>query len=136
MIIQEFTLDEYGWFVRVYYIIDKYPLDEIEKDLLALGCDEEDIEKEIEEMSKFKMNQGFIHSNLNRKMSIIIIGPTTNAAEFQDSLDHEKGHLAMHVSIANDIDPFSEKFQYLNGMIGHEMFLVAKEFLCDHCRLK
>lgn len=69
-------------------------------------------------------------------MSIIIIGPTSNATEFQDSLDHEKGHLAMHVSIANDIDPFSEKFQYLNGMIGHEMFLVAKEFLCDHCRLK
>lgn len=134
MIMQEFTLDKYDWFVKVYYVTSEYPLDMIKTDLLSLGCDEDSIEDDLNEMEQCKPNQGFIRSNLQGKKSIVIIGPTVNAAEFQDSLDHEKGHLAMHICIAYDIDPFSEEYQYLNGKIGHEMFIVAQNFLCDHCR--
>lgn len=134
MIMQEFTLDKYDWFIKVYYVTSEYPLDMIKTDLLSLGCDEDSIEDDLNEMEQCKLNQGFIRSNLQGKKSVVIIGPTVNAAEFQDSLDHEKGHLAMHICIAYDIDPFSEEYQYLNGKIGHEMFIVAQNFLCDHCR--
>lgn len=136
MIMQEFTLDKYGWFVRIYYAISFYPLDDIAKDLLALGCPEEDVEEEMDKLSEFKYDTGYIYSNINRKMSIIIIGPTKTPEEFQDTIDHEKGHLAMHICIAENIEPFSEEFQYLNGMIGQQVFKVAKHFLCEHCREK
>ena len=108
----------------------------IAKDLLALGCPEEDVEEEMDKLSEFKYDTGYIYSNVNRKMSIIIIGPTETPEEFQDTIDHEKGHLAMHICIAENMEPFSEEFQYLNGMIGQQTFKVAKLFLCEHCREK
>lgn len=50
--------------------------------------------------------------------------------------DHEKGHLAMHISSALKIKPYGEEYQYLTGEIGQSMFKIAKRFLCDDCRQK
>ena len=60
----------------------------------------------------------------------------TSASEFQNTFDHEKGHLAMHIANALNIDLLGEEFQYLTGEIGQKMFLVARRFLCDHCRVQ
>ena len=90
----------------------------------------------IEELKEYKENEGYIFTNIYADRSLIIIGPTTSAEDFQDTFDHEKGHLAMHIAIARDIDPFSEEFQYLNGVIGKQMFRAGKMFLCEHCRTK
>ena len=68
--------------------------------------------------------------------SLIVIGPSSSAEEFLDTWDHEKGHLAMHISISENIGPFSEEYQYLTGEIGRQMFSVAKKFLCNECRKK
>ena len=40
----------------------------------------------------------------------------------------------MHISGQDGIDVFSEEFEYLVGEIGEQMFYVAKNFLCEHCR--
>ena len=81
-----------------------------------------------------ELNSGSTHSNLDSHQTLIVIGPTTSAAEFNDSLDHEKGHLTMHISIAYNIDPFGEEFEYLRGFIAKQTFKAAKELLCDYCR--
>lgn len=81
-------------------------------------------------------NTGFTYSNIKNRYSVIVIGLTTCPEEFQNTFDHEKGHLAMHICSALDIDPFSEEYQYLTGAIGQEMFKIAKRFLCEHCREK
>jgi hypothetical protein len=81
-------------------------------------------------------NIGLTYSNLKGKCSVVVIGLTSSPAEFQNTFDHEKGHLAMHICEIYDIDPFSEEFQYLTGEIGQAMFPVAKNFLCEHCRIK
>ena len=134
MIVQEFTLDKYNWLVRVYYAIRSYNFEAIEEDLESLGASPYDIEDAMSNLSKGLLNEGYIYSNLKTQKTIIIIGPTTSASEFQDTLDHEKGHLAMHICLSENIEPFSEEFQYLNGSIGHALFKVARVFLCDHCR--
>lgn len=67
---------------------------------------------------------------------MIVIGLTSSTSEFQNTFDHEKGHLAMHICETDNIDPFSEEYQYLTGEIGQAMFRVAKNFLCVHCRVK
>ncbi len=64
----------------------------------------------------------------------MVIALTSSPAQFQNSLDHEKGHLCRHISRAFGIDPYSEEEQYLAGEIGQSMFPVAKRFLCEHCR--
>lgn len=136
MIIQEFTLDRYDWFVRVYYLIDKFPKDEILSDLMELGCDEDEAIDTVDTLERDGLNAGSINSNIYRRKSIIVVGKADSADEFYDTFDHEKGHLAMHVCIADDIDPFSEDYQYLAGEIGKKMFKAAKELFCEECRKK
>ena len=75
-------------------------------------------------------------TNSKLKTSIVIIGKTSSADEFQNTFDHEKGHLVMHISQLLGIDVYSEDYQYLAGEIGREMFKEAKKFMCDCCRQK
>ena len=136
MIIQEFTIDKYEWFVRVFYLIDKFPREEIFENLMELGCDSDEAIKAVNQLEEDGLNVGSINSNIYRRRSFIVIGKADSTDEFYDTFDHEKGHLAMHVCIADDIDPFSEDYQYLAGEIGKKMFKAAKELFCEECRKK
>lgn len=136
MILQEFTIDRYDWFVRVYYITDSFPEDDVIKDLIALGCSKEDAEETVHTLMEEGINAGSIYSNKYSRESLLIIGKANSTDEFYDTFDHEKGHLAMHICIADNIDPFSEKYQYLVGEIGKKMFWAAKELFCEECREK
>ena len=136
MILQEFTIDRYDWFVRVYYITDSFPEDDIIKDLIDLGCSKEDAEETVHNLMGEGINAGSIYSNKYSRESLLIIGKADSTDEFYDTFDHEKGHLAMHICIADNIDPFSEKYQYLVGEIGKKMFWAAKELFCEECREK
>lgn len=136
MIIQDIHLDKYDWNVRVYYALDTYYIEDILEDLMYIGCSSEELFK-VEDLFDYNYkNRGFTFTNSRIRSSIIIIGKTTSAEEFQNTFDHEKGHLAMHISQTLDIDVYGEEYQYLTGEIGKQMFKVAKLFLCNHCRKK
>lgn len=131
-IIQEFYLAEWDWWVKVFYVVESTPIDLIISELGKIGCEDTD---EVEALfSNDAENKGYTHSNLSRRKSIIVIGPTTCPAQFAHSYDHEKHHLAIHIAKEDDIDPFGEELAYLVGEIGFNMFQVAKKFLCEHCR--
>ena len=136
MYVQDFTLDKYGWYVKVYYAVSFYPVEEIADDLYSVGCDDDTVESIVEELDISHLNDGFIHSNIFARRSLIIIGPTSSAEQFLDTWDHEKGHLAMHICIAEGLNPLGEEYQYLTGEIGRQMFRVARLFLCEECRKK
>ena len=89
--------------------------------------------KHVEKCLKGK-NTGLTYSNLKYKCSIMVIGLTSSPAEFQNTMDHEKSHLAMHIGETLNLDVFGEEYEYLIRDIGQEMFPVAKQFLCEHCR--
>ena len=136
MIIQHIYIDKYGWYLIVFYIIDFIDKAEILDVLESIDCDPliiEGVEYNIDHDFK---NSGVTFTSDKYRTSVIMIGPTTTADEFQNSYDHEKGHLVMHLSKVFDIDPYGEELQYLNGVIGEEMFPVAQYFLCDNCRKK
>ena len=134
MIIQDIYLKNYDWKVRVYYAVDRYYIPDILNDLIQLDCEDKSFYKIKELMESGKLNIGFTYSNIDKRESIILIGITDSADEFQSTFDHEKGHLAMHICSALHIEPFSEEYQYLTGEIGKQMFKEAKNFMCEHCR--
>lgn len=134
MIVQDIYLEDYGWCVRVYYAVDQYYISNILIDLIDIGCNEEAFFKIKRLMEMHKNNIGFTYSNIKDRVSIVLIGITDSADEFQDTYDHEKGHLVMHISRALGIDPYSEEYQYLAGEIGKRMFRKAQKLLCDTCR--
>ena len=132
MIRQEFYLDDWDWYVMVFYAVDTYYMDEILDELENLGCIYAD---EIEEdLTQNPYNNGLTYSNVSKRVSLIVIGLTETPDEFQNTYDHEKGHLAMHIAEEDHIDVFGEEFQYLVGEIGKKTFPEARKFMCEHCR--
>lgn len=132
MIRQDVYLDKWDWYVIVYYAVDTYYMDEILEELEMIGCTYAD---EIEEdLTQHPYNNGLTYSNMRRRVSLIVIGLTETPDEFQNTYDHEKGHLAMHIAEEDRMDVFGEEFQYLTGEIGKQTFPIAKRFMCEHCR--
>ena len=131
---QEFTLTKWDWRVRVFYVVDLIPIDFIIEELYGIGCTERDIDNAVKVLDNGKDNRGITFSNDEERESIIVIGETSCPAQFSNSFDHEKLHLAMHIARVDDIDPFGEELAYLAGEIGLQTFPIAKRFLCEHCR--
>ena len=132
MIRQDVYLERWDWYVIVYYAVDTYYMDEILEELEMIGCTYAD---EIEEdLTQHPYNNGLTYSNMRRRVSIMVIGLTETPDEFQNTYDHEKGHLAMHIAEEDRMDVFGEEFQYLTGEIGKQTFPIAKRFMCEHCR--
>lgn len=136
MLVQNFYLEAWDWNVTIYYAVDKYYTDQILDDLEGIGCSTVELVKVEHMLRNEDYNTGFTYSNIKNRCSVVVIGLTTSPEEFQNTFDHEKGHLAMHICSAWHIDPFGEEYQYLTGAIGQKMFKIAKKFLCEHCRAK
>ena len=109
---------------------------EIIEDLKDLHCYSRKIKQIEMDLTQSPYNNGLTYSNFKDRCSVVVIGLTKSPEEFQNTFDHEKGHLAMHIANALNIDLLGEEFQYLTGEIGQKMFLVARRFLCDHCRVQ
>lgn len=134
MIKQEIYLANWDWYVKIYYAVDRYYVNEILNDLVNIKCNGEDLTEAQHLLLYGEVNTGFTYSSYDYRTSIVVIGITTSADEFQNTFDHEKGHVAMHIAKYLDIEPFSEEYQYLAGDIGIKMFKIAKHFLCNKCR--
>lgn len=134
LLCQQFRLKDWNWFVRVFYVVDYIPIDYLIEELKGIGCDSQDIDNAMSVLDVGKDNRGITFSNDKDRESIIVIGETSCPAQFSNSFDHEKLHLAMHIARVDNIDPFGEELAYLAGQIGMETFPIAKQFLCEHCR--
>ncbi len=131
MIRQIFRLDKYDWRVKVYYAVSCYYTEEIITELRNIGCRGLDLAKAVRNLSACDLDTGLTYSNHATRQTVMVIGMTSSPEEFQDSFDHEKGHLRRHIEKAFGIDPFSEEDAYLSGDIGKKMFPVARRFLCE-----
>lgn len=134
MIVQNIYLEDWDWHVTVYYAVDAYYTDEIIQEMKFMGCKKGELKRAENLLKKGSYNIGLTYSNFKEQCSIVVIGLTSTPEEFQNTFDHEKGHLSMHIGKALNIDIFGEEFQYLTGEIGLKMFKIAKRFMCEHCR--
>lgn len=134
MIIQDIYLEQYDWFIRTYYSATPDDSNAIIADIVELGCKDKELKDIFYFLKRMSINTGFTYSSDYDRSSVVVISETTDGMEFQDTFDHEKGHLAMHICQTDHIDPFSEDYQYLVGTIGRKMYPIAKLFLCDNCR--
>lgn len=108
MIVQNIYIKDWDWKVVVFYAVTTYYLDEILDELEKIGCSRRKL-KEIEKsLSTEQYDIGFTYSNVKNRCSVLVIGLTSSPAEFQNTFDHEKGHLAMHICETDHIDPFQK----------------------------
>lgn len=133
MIVQTVYLPWYDWHIKVYYAVNAYYTDEILEELADFNPAVSEYSNVKELMEDYKYNTGFTFTDYKKKKSLVVIGLTTSPEEFQNTFDHEKGHLAIHIAKYYDVDPYGEEFQYLAGEIGKRLFPIAKKFMCKHC---
>lgn len=131
MIRQQFDISKYDWKVEVYYAVDCYYTDEIMGRLYDIGCRGDDLRAAYENLSAGKPDTGLTYSNYGTRQTVMVIGITSSATQFQNSYDHERKHLEAHIAAALGIDPWGEEICYLSGEIGQLMFEKARLMLCD-----
>ena len=134
MIMQDIYIPEYDWHVRIYYAVTTYWSDRIISDMFRTGCRDGQLYRAYCSLMKGDLDTGITYSNFLRKETVMVISLTSTPAQFLNSWEHEKKHLARHIEQAFGIDPYSEEAAYLEGDIAQRMFPVAKRFICEHCR--
>lgn len=130
MIRQTIVLPAWDWKCDIFYDATFEDMPEILHKLREIGCGRQQLFRAKAALSTRKPNTGLTFSSFGTGQSVMVIGYTTSAEQFQNTFDHEKGHLARHVSLALGIDPYGEEAQYLAGEIGQRMFPVARRFMC------
>lgn len=134
MIEQTIYLYNWDWTCKVYYADVSYDRKTILNSLINIGCKGDTLYNMKEILDANRVNEGFTYVSPKYRSAVMFIGRTSSADEFQSTYDHEKGHLAKFISLALDINPYGEEYQYLAGDIGIKTFKIAKHFLCDTCR--
>lgn len=127
-------LDSCGWTLTVYYVVSVPDIDAILDKLESTGCKEKELCKAERNLLSGDLNVGLTYSNLETRSTVMVIGAADSPEQFADTLIHERGHLVMHISRADGLDPFGEEVQYINGEAARKMFSVSSKFLCEHCR--
>nr|DAU69142.1 MAG TPA: hypothetical protein [Caudoviricetes sp.] len=127
MIVQEFYIPKYGdWHVKVYYAVHTYWADRIIMDLYRIGCRGNSLKRAYRNLTEGRMNTGLTYSDYRRRETVMVISLTSTPEEFQNSWDHEKGHLCRHISKAFGIDPYGRKRSILADMWGRRCSLLPR----------
>lgn len=134
MIIQNFILPRYRWYVRVYYAVTAYWTDDIIRDLVRIGCHGTELRRAYDNLLRGDLNTGITYSNTAAGETVMVISLTSSSPQFLNSWMHEMRHLSRHIERAFKINPYGEEAAYLAGEIGQRMFPVAKRFVCEYCR--
>lgn len=135
MIMQDIYLPEYDWHVRIYYAVTTYWADRIASDMRSIGCRGSQLDRAYSSLVKGGLNTGVTYSNFKLGETVMVISITSTPAEFLNSWTHEMQHLCRHVSQAFSLDPYGEESAYLAGDVAQKMFIVARKFICEHCRM-
>src|SRR5574344_3088319 len=131
MIRQEFNIEPYHWHVVVYYAVDCYFTDLIVDELRRLHARTDFIEEAYDSMAECRLDTGFTYSDLIYNETLMVVNRTSSAAEFENSLNHERQHLLMHIAQKYNMDLFDEEVCYLAGNVSMLMHPVAKHLLCS-----
>lgn len=135
MIVRQFIeLPRWNWKVQVFYESTPECADRILKIMFRLGCTHDILAKAQRNLFDSRYNTGLTFSSRLHRQSVMVINHSTSRAQFWNSLDHEKGHLAEHIARACNIDREGEEFEYLKGEIAQKMAPVAIRYLCG-CRV-
>ena len=133
MIRQAIRLNRYDWEVMVYYAVTDYAVDEILMALKDIKCEDKYLKVSEESLRSRTLNTGITYSNPKLRKSVMVIGLADSPEQYDNSIAHERDHLATHIAQADGIDLASEAKCYLTGYIAEKMHRVSHRFVCRDC---
>ena len=127
------TLKIGRWIVDFLFCVGKFDVDGILACLHDCGASDYAMRQAEDLMQTCDYNCGFTFANPEDYRAIVVIGPTTSGAEFQDTLVHEIHHLAVAIAAELGIDLESETPAYIAGDSARALAEVICELGCSHC---
>ena len=121
------------WHVLFVFAPDGYDDNSILDILYDLDATDYILVKAEQKMRAARLNEGFTFSNKATKKALVVIGPTTSAAQFQNTLVHEIHHLAVAVADSLGVDLEGETPAYLAGDSAMSLADIICRLGCD-CR--
>ncbi len=100
---------------------------------LGIDCSIISMREVNENMESGNMNTGFTFTNSDLKEALVVVGPYTSGAEFQNTFAHEAYHLAAAIASSLGIELDSETPAYITGDLTLELIDVICELGCTHC---
>lgn len=122
------------WHVCFIFAPDGYDDNAILDMLYDLDASDYILVKAGQKMREGRPNEGFTFANQGAKKALVVIGPTTSGAEFQDTLVHELHHLAVAIANSLGLDLESESPAYISGDSARELSDIVCWLGCDKCR--
>ena len=118
------------WVVDFLFATRSYDVDGVLACLMDAEAPSSVLDEAEDLMLSCKYNCGFTYTNQYIRRAVVLIGPTTSGAEFQDSLTHEIRHLADAIAKSLGVRLDSEIPAYISGDSVRALIDVVCEFGC------
>lgn len=129
-------LPKYDWEITVFYDYVCRYMEDVLDELEYIGCNENTMKRAYSNLAMCSYNNGLTFSSHIDHKTVMVLGRTESAKEFEKTWSHEVGHAKDHISETYGINPHGEEIQYLGDYIIDKMWDTAKIYLCDCCRIK
>lgn len=127
-------IEKFDWSIRVYVGVHCIDADDIIRYMMRIGCRPQDLDEASVALRRCTYNNGLTYSFLKNGMSVMVIGLTDSAEQFDNSKTHEIMHQAVHICSWLGIDLEGEIPCYLAGEIASKMYPYVYDLLCHNCR--
>ena len=123
MIQQNMNIREIGWNLRIFYCPKTSSQRSIVlQRLFDAGCTGKNYRRAMSLLNSGALNIGLTYTNKDDRKTIIVIGCSSNIAEFVNTLTHEVNHFIEHVMEALHITPGTEDEAYFTGELFELLF--------------
>ena len=116
MIQQNLHIEEIGWNLRIFYCPKTTSQRSVVLQCLYnAGCTGMNFRRAMTLLGSGAVNTGLIFSNKSERNTIIVVGRSSDIAEFVNTLTHEINHFIEHVMEALHIQSGTEDEAYFTG---------------------
>ena len=116
MIEQNMNIREIGWNLRIFYCPKTSSQRSIVlKCLYNAGCTGRNFRRAMSLLNSGALNIGLTYTNKDERKTIIVIGCSSDIAEFVNTLTHEINHFIEHAMEALHIQSGTEDEAYFTG---------------------
>ena len=116
MIQQNLHIEEIGWSLSIFYCPKTTSQRSVVLQCLYnAGCTGRNFRRAMTLLGSGAVNTGLIFSNKSERNTIIVVGRSSDIAEFVNTLTHEINHFIEHVMEALHIQSGTEDEAYFTG---------------------
>lgn len=131
MIIQEIYLKKYNWTIFIYYQSSVKDIRDILSEFKMMDPPTHTYNSLKKFLKKECYNSGCTYSDFNAKQTFVVVCIQQSKSDFINTYEHEKAHIVEHIAEYYNISQETEEYYELSGLIGEELFELARIFMCD-----